>query len=330
MLLLFLLVLTTGMFFMIDMDDIKLPSMILSGSTSPTAMVASSAPLPSHSEPIPPASEPISTSYLAPTPALSLPPPSEPTPSTPTSDSFNVVEKLPVYEAVRLPAHHRHAPSGRPQSEKYVSEAVADYKKEEGFWKNEYSWRSPGVDSSLQAWMDGLDDEERSLREWIQMMRVGRGVGQKVGLSSSRRGAESAGIEQAPLLPPPTSAHSRGSSQKYADLIREESSDVVLSNGHHVSKENCDVSGWMDSYRDMHMEIVKGEREPKLLTFLCEENCGGLSDRCVCESSACCLEAEWTTLLQTSGNDFRIPDFVDQWESLSCTVDSSCPIGGHL
>lgn len=185
------------------------------------------------------------------------------------------------------------------QYEKMMEQAAKRYGEEEGYWREKYEWKSPaGVHESLDDFVGRLlDENEMGMREWIRKMR-NRARGAPVGLASKRGGGSSPSIQ----LPPdghtatdpaglnvgvgggggsPLSSFFGGSFQKWADLLQEESSDVVLPNGAHFENQSCDVSGWMEDYRKFHEEVVSGEREPRLITYICEQgmNCGGLGDR---------------------------------------------------
>ncbi|KPV73391.1 uncharacterized protein RHOBADRAFT_45968 [Rhodotorula graminis WP1] len=155
------------------------------------------------------------------------------------------------------------------QLAKLFAQGKKRYAEDEDDWRS-FEWKAPPADASLQRFVDKLDPEERTLRDWVQHLHklpVGHGVGLGAG----------APHELAPLGDVPT--FDRGSRDKWAAL-------VVESQEGHAGK--CQGSNWLEKYETMHAEMLEGKRDPKFISYHCEQgiNCGGLGDRLLGMTSA--------------------------------------------
>ncbi|GAA5904303.1 hypothetical protein JCM8208_006830 [Rhodotorula glutinis] len=155
------------------------------------------------------------------------------------------------------------------QLAKLFAQGKKRYAEDEDDWRS-FEWKAPPADASLQRFVDKLDPEERTLRDWVQHLHklpTGHGVGLGAG----------APHELAPLGDVPT--FDRGSRDKWAAL-------VVESQEGHAGK--CQGSNWLEKYETMHAEMLEGKRDPKFISYHCEQgiNCGGLGDRLLGMTSA--------------------------------------------
>ncbi|GAA5845246.1 hypothetical protein JCM9279_004815 [Rhodotorula babjevae] len=155
------------------------------------------------------------------------------------------------------------------QLAKLFAQGKKRYVEDEEDWRS-FVWQAPPADASLQRFVDKLDPEERILRDWVQHLHklpAGHGVGLGAG----------APHDLGPLGEVPT--FDRGSRDKWTAL-------VVESHEGHAGK--CQGSNWLDKYESMHAEMLEGKRDPKFISYHCEQgiNCGGLGDRLLGMTSA--------------------------------------------
>ncbi|BGP43573.1 hypothetical protein JCM10449v2_007614 [Rhodotorula kratochvilovae] len=158
------------------------------------------------------------------------------------------------------------------QLKKLFDQGKKRYAEDEDDWRA-FEWKAPPADASLQRFVDKLKPEELVLRSWIQRLHQlppGRGVG----LAGPNPGTidEVVPLEEAPTF-------EGGSRDKWAEL-------VVQAQEGHAGK--CRGAKWLGDYEKMHAEMLEGKREPKFISYHCEQgiNCGGLGDRLLGMTSA--------------------------------------------
>ncbi|GAA5820905.1 hypothetical protein JCM11251_001870 [Rhodosporidiobolus azoricus] len=158
------------------------------------------------------------------------------------------------------------------------NEGRAKYLAEEEEWRN-FEWVAPKPHKSLRKFIQKLDSDELSLRNWIKRLHhqpsaSGIGLG---AASPSSPYLPSPSIDVSPVSP--ANAFARGSREKYAELLSQAEAG-------HAGK--CQGAKWLGNYEKMHAEMLAGEREPKFISYHCEQgiNCGGLGDRLLGMTSA--------------------------------------------
>ncbi|BGP20168.1 hypothetical protein JCM10213v2_008303 [Rhodosporidiobolus nylandii] len=174
---------------------------------------------------------------------------------------------------VKVPSRGKLKRLFREGREKYLEEAPG--------WR-EYEWTAPPPHESLERVVAKLSPDERYLRDWIQRLHTlpaagGIGLGQSAALPFPPSSAS--GNQDNLALVHAAPAFSRGSMQKYAELLRQ----AELG---HAGK--CEGATWLSKYEGKHREMLAGEREPKFISYSCEQgiNCGGLGDRLLGMTSA--------------------------------------------
>lgn len=155
---------------------------------------------------------------------------------------------------------------------------VNEWSEEDVHWRA-YSWTAPDIDESLKRMLRNLSSDDTWTRNWLLETRPVTSSAVGVGL-----GAASPPLNIRPASPMPT--HKRlprsregpgnfagGSYAKYAELLEEWQTGKQT--------QVCEGGKWQDDYTKMHDEMLKGDREPKLLEYICPvgQNCGGLTDR---------------------------------------------------
>ncbi|GAA5868445.1 hypothetical protein JCM3774_005382 [Rhodotorula dairenensis] len=157
------------------------------------------------------------------------------------------------------------------QLERLYETGRKKYVSEESDWRA-FEWTAPPPHSSLARFVGKLKPEELQLRRWIQTLHkqpTARGVG--LGARHEQQDAV------APLGPLPV--FDRGDRVKWTDLAAQ--AEIG-----HAGK--CHGSTWLDDYRKLHAEMLSGKREPRFISYHCEQgmNCGGLGDRLLGMTSA--------------------------------------------
>ncbi|GAA5892813.1 hypothetical protein JCM6882_000586 [Rhodosporidiobolus microsporus] len=175
------------------------------------------------------------------------------------------------------------------------NEGKRKYEEEEEGWRS-FEWKAPKPHQSLRKFLQKLDPDELALRTWIKRLHLqppASGVGLGATPPSSpflpAPATDLALVSDAPSFP-------RGDLDKYAELL-------LQAEAGHAGK--CQGAAWLGNYEKMHAEILSGEREPKFISYHCEQgmNCGGLGDRLLGMTSAFFLGlvtdraflAEWQT-----------------------------------
>ncbi|GAA6013116.1 hypothetical protein JCM10207_006177 [Rhodosporidiobolus poonsookiae] len=149
------------------------------------------------------------------------------------------------------------------------------YREDEDDWRA-FQWRAPEPHESLKRMVAALTPDELALRDWIKQLHHQPPAG-GLGLGSS---SSSPSFPPAPALDlAPIPSFDAGNLDKYASLI-------VQAESGHAGK--CEGATWLDSYAKMHREMLSGEREPRFISYHCEQgiNCGGLGDRLLGMTSA--------------------------------------------
>ncbi|GAA6013163.1 hypothetical protein JCM10207_006191 [Rhodosporidiobolus poonsookiae] len=133
-------------------------------------------------------------------------------------------------------------------------------------------WQAPEPHDSLTQLVAKMEPDELALRDWIIQLH-------RLPPASSLDPS----IPRPLSSPPPSSLPSppsfqRGSLPKYTSLLHEAYSD----NG-----GKCEGATWLKSYKRLHEEMRRGEREARVVEIECEEgHCGGLGDRLLPLASA--------------------------------------------
>ncbi|GAA6050866.1 hypothetical protein JCM3770_005746 [Rhodotorula araucariae] len=158
------------------------------------------------------------------------------------------------------------------QLKKLFDQGKKRYAEDEDDWRA-FEWEAPPADASLRRLVDKLKPEELVLRSWIQRLHqlpLGHGVG--LGARDTSAVDNAVPLENAPTF-------DGGSRDKWAEL-------AVQAQEGHAGK--CRGSKWLGDYEKLHTEMLAGKREPKFISYHCEQgiNCGGLGDRLLGMTSA--------------------------------------------
>ncbi|GAA5972821.1 hypothetical protein JCM11641_003958 [Rhodosporidiobolus odoratus] len=166
-------------------------------------------------------------------------------------------------------------------SQKKLQKMFAAGKKqyEEGMegWRS-FEWHAPAAHSSLERFVSKLEPDELALRSWIRRLHL-QPKSSGVGLGSTSPSSPFLPAKADLSLVIDAPSFDRGSLDKYAELL------VQAENGH---AGKCAGATWLDKYQKMHAEMLAGKREPKFISYSCEQgiNCGGLGDRLLGMTSA--------------------------------------------
>ncbi|GAA5919295.1 hypothetical protein JCM6882_007829 [Rhodosporidiobolus microsporus] len=142
-----------------------------------------------------------------------------------------------------------------------------------------YRWQAE-PDESLKRAVAGLNQHDTRVRNWLRSTRPISSRGTFIGYSSP--------VSPVPHIAqgPPAQQHTTlprswegpgnlegGSVEKYAELLKEWYSGR--------QSTHDEMGHWQEDYKALHDEIMRGERETRLLEYHCENKveCGGLADR---------------------------------------------------
>ncbi|GAA5860561.1 hypothetical protein JCM1840_000300 [Sporobolomyces johnsonii] len=142
-----------------------------------------------------------------------------------------------------------------------------------------YSWTTPEPHASLTKMLDGLTPAQNRTREWLLHTRprsqgaTGIGLGASDPPENIRPAPRTLAHKSLPRADEGPGVFVNGSFDKYSDLLREWQTGRPA--------DVCEKGAWEDEYTALHAEMMRGEREPSLLEFVCHagELCGGFADR---------------------------------------------------
>ncbi|GAA5955697.1 hypothetical protein JCM21900_005088 [Sporobolomyces salmonicolor] len=142
-----------------------------------------------------------------------------------------------------------------------------------------YSWTAPVPHESLTKMLEGLTPAQNRTREWLLRTRprsqgaTGIGLGASEPPENIRPAPRALAHKSLPRAYEGPGLFVNGSFDKYSDLLREWQTGRPA--------DVCEKGAWEDEYTALHAEMMRGEREPSLLEFVCHagEYCGGFADR---------------------------------------------------
>ncbi|GAA5884367.1 hypothetical protein JCM6882_002245 [Rhodosporidiobolus microsporus] len=142
----------------------------------------------------------------------------------------------------------------------------------------EMQW-SASPDETLMRQIDLLSPSERHTRDWLHTTRRRSSTGTGIGIGAAspperiRPGRPFARHEGFPGRYDGPGFFEGGSHEKYSRLVRE------WQEGQQIYA--IEKGMWMENYTRLHAEILRGDRETRLIEYTCPEKgaCGGLADR---------------------------------------------------
>ncbi|GAA6044009.1 hypothetical protein JCM8097_000194 [Rhodosporidiobolus ruineniae] len=179
--------------------------------------------------------------------------------------------EVPVQEVVMLPL-----PVVEDEKEEGRTRWKATPKEEE---LRSFRWQAE-PDATLLRAVKELNEDDRRTRAWLLSTRPnslrGTPIGYAAPILSVASLSEGSAAPSHALLPRADEGpgvFSGGSMEKYAELLEEwRTGRPVL---------HTDGGKWQEAYKQLHAEIMSGEREPRVLEYWCRDRleCGGLADR---------------------------------------------------
>ncbi|CEQ39118.1 SPOSA6832_00603 [Sporobolomyces salmonicolor] len=142
-----------------------------------------------------------------------------------------------------------------------------------------YSWTAPEPHESLTKMLEDLTPAQNRTREWLLRTRprsqgaTGIGLGASEPPENIRPAPRALAHKSLPRAYEGPGLFVNGSFDKYSNLLREWQTGRPA--------DVCEKGAWEDEYTALHAEMMRGEREPSLLEFVCHagEYCGGFADR---------------------------------------------------
>ncbi|GAA5918106.1 hypothetical protein JCM1841_005256 [Sporobolomyces salmonicolor] len=142
-----------------------------------------------------------------------------------------------------------------------------------------YSWTAPEPHESLAKMLEDLTPAQNRTREWLLRTRprsqgaTGIGLGASEPPENIRPAPRALAHKSLPRAYEGPGLFVNGSFDKYSNLLREWQTGRPA--------DVCEKGAWEDEYTALHAEMMRGEREPSLLEFVCHagEYCGGFADR---------------------------------------------------